>query len=213
MPSTQTLLIVFIVLMTLAVVIGISLSHTATSAILTTLLLAGLLISAVFFIGLPRLVYSGYGELIQGLTICCLVPAFAFSLQSGEIPILFLPVTFPFIFVFLAVNLALELESYAGDIKHNRHPLLIRLGWQRGVGLHHALLLLGFIILACAPIFGVAWHLIWPALLALTVAVFEIWLVNRIVLGLPPRWPLLRLTAWLVFMLPVYLLAITFWLA
>jgi hypothetical protein len=75
------------------------------------------------------------------------------------------------------------------------------------------LLLIGFILLACAPLFGVAWRLVWPALLALAVALLEVWLVNRIALGLPPRWLLLRFTAWLVFMLPVYLLTITFWMA
>jgi 1,4-dihydroxy-2-naphthoate octaprenyltransferase len=212
-PSTPTLLIVFIVLMTLAVVIGFSLSHSVPYAGLTILLLAGLLLLSAFFIGQPRLVYSGYGELVQGLILCSLVPAFGFSLQSGGIPALFLPVTFPLIFIFLAVSLALELEGYADDLRHDRRPLLMRLSWQRGVSLHHVLLLIGFILLACAPLFGVAWRLVWPALLALAVALLEVWLVNRIALGLPPRWLLLRFTAWLVFMLPVYLLTITFWMA
>jgi hypothetical protein len=45
------------------------------------------------------------------------------------------------------------------------------------------------------------------------VAILEIWLVNRIALGLPPRWMLLKFTAWLAFMLPVYLLTITFWMS
>ena len=212
-PSAQTLLIVFFVVLTLVVVFGFGLSRSSPDPGLTILLSIGLLLSAVLFIGQPRLVYSGYGELIQGVILCSLVPAFAFTLHSGEIPVLFLAVTFPLIFIFLAVNLAVELEAYAGDLKYERRPLLIRLTWQRGIGLHHICLLAGFTLLACAPLMGVAWRLVWPALLALPVGMLEIWLVNRIALGLPPRWPLLRLVAWLAFILAVYLLAITFWMA
>ncbi len=212
-PSARALLIVFIILMTLAVAFGFGLSRSAPNAGLTILLLVGILLLSTLFLGQPRLVYSGYGELIQGVILCSLVPAFAFTLQSGVIPILFLAVTFPLIFIFLAVSLALELESYAGDLQYEHRSLLIRLSWQRGVGLHHVLLLVGYILLACAPFFGVAWRLVWPALLALAIALLEIWLVNRIALGFPPRWPLLRLTAWLAFILPAYLLAITFWMA
>jgi 1,4-dihydroxy-2-naphthoate octaprenyltransferase len=212
-PSARTLLIVFIVLMTLAVAFGFGLSRSAPNAGLTILLLVGILLSSTLFLGQPRLVYSGYGELLQGVILCSLVPAFAFTLQSGVIPVLFLVVTFPLTFIFLAGSLAFELESYAGDLQNEHRSLLIRLSWQRGVGLHHILLLVGYILLACAPFFGVAWRLVWPALLALAVAMLEIWLVNRIALGYPPRWPLLRLTAWLAFILPSYLLAITFWMA
>jgi 1,4-dihydroxy-2-naphthoate octaprenyltransferase len=212
-PPPQTLLMVGITLMSVAVAFGFGLIRNTTSVSLTVVLLVGMLLSSVFFLGQPRLVYSGYGELVQGLFCCCLVPAFAVSIQAGQINALFLPVTFPLILIFLAVSLALELDSYAVDLKQERRSLLLRLGWQRGVILQHILLLLGFILLAAAPFFGVAWRLVWPATLALVVAVLEIWLVNRVALGLPPRWMLLKYTAWLAFMLPVYLLAVTFWMS
>jgi 1,4-dihydroxy-2-naphthoate octaprenyltransferase len=213
MPPPQTLLMVAIVLMTLSVAFGFGLIRNTATVGLAVVLLVGMLLSSVFFIGQPRLAYSGYGELVQGLICCCLVPAFAFSIQAGEINALFLPVTFPLVLIFLAVNLALELDSYAADLKHERRSLLLRVGWQRAVILQHILMLLGFIFLAAAPLFGVAWRLVWPATLALAVAVLEIWLVNRIALGLPPRWMLLKYTAWLAFLLPVYLLAVTFWMS
>jgi 1,4-dihydroxy-2-naphthoate octaprenyltransferase len=212
-PSPQALLTVSIVLITFAVAFGYGLIRNTADVGLTVILLVAMLLSSVFFIGQPRLVYSGYGELVQGLICCCLVPAFAFSIQAGEIPALFLPVTYPLVLIFLAISLALELDSYAADLKYERRSLLLRVGWQRAVTLQHVLLLVGFILLAVAPLFGVAWRLIWPALMALVVAVLEIWLVNRIALGLPPRWMLLKFTAWLSFMLPVYLLTITFWMS
>lgn len=212
-PSTPMLLTVSVLLITFAVVFGFGLIRNTATASLTAVLLVGMLLTSVFFIGQPRLVYSGYGELAQGLICCCLVPAFAFSIQAGAIHALFLPVTFPLVLIFLAVSLAMELESYAADLKGGRRSLLLRVGWQRAVILQHVLILLGFILLAAAPFFGVAWRLIWPAMLALVVAVLEVWLVNRIALGLPPRWTVLKFTAWLAFMLPVYLLAITFWMS
>jgi 1,4-dihydroxy-2-naphthoate octaprenyltransferase len=212
-PSPLTLLVIFFILMAIAVAFGFSLMQNTSNGGLIVLLLAGLLLLSVLFIGQPRLVYSGYGELVKGLICCCLVPALAFSIQSGQIHQLLLPVTFPLVFIFLAINLALELDTFAADLKLERRSLLLRLTWQRGIILHHVLLLVGFILLAVAPLFGVAWRLIWPSLLAMVIAILEVWLVNRIALGLPPRWALLKFTAWLAFMLPVYLLAITFWMA
>ncbi|MBN2258800.1 MAG: hypothetical protein JW704_13455, partial [Anaerolineaceae bacterium] len=122
-----------------------------------------------------------------------------------------LPVTFPLVLIFLGITLTLELERFASDSKQGRQSLLIRLGWQRGIPLQHILILTGFVLLAAAPLFGVAWRLVWPALMAFPVVILEIWLVNRVALGLPPRWPILRITAWVVVILPTYLLAITFW--
>ncbi len=211
-PAPQLLLTVVVALMTFAVVLGFGLIRNTADISLTIMLLVGILLLSVFFIGQPRLVYSGYGELVQGVVCCCLVPAFAFSIQAGEIHALFLPVTFPLVLIYLAVNLALELESYASDIKLERHTLLLRVGWQRAVLLQHILMLAGFLLIGAAPLFGVAWRLVWPATLALVVAILEIWLVNRITLGLPPRWMLLKFTAWLAFLLPVYLLTINFWM-
>jgi 1,4-dihydroxy-2-naphthoate octaprenyltransferase len=211
-PAPQVLLTVVVVLMTFAVVFGFGLMRNTADISLTVVLLVGILLLSVFFIGQPRLVYSGYGELVQGLICCCLVPAFAFSIYAGEIHALFLPVTFPLLLIFLAASLALELDSYAADLKHERRTLLLRVGWQRAVILQHILMLVGFLLLAAAPLFGVAWRLVWPATLALAVAVLEIWLVNRIALGLPPRWLLLKFSAWLALLLPVYLLTLSFWM-
>jgi 1,4-dihydroxy-2-naphthoate octaprenyltransferase len=212
-PSPQVMLIVVIVLLTFVVAFGYTLARNVSNADLVILMLAGLMLASVLFWGQPRMVYSGYGELIQALVICSLVPAFAFSIQSTGIHQILLPVTFPLILIFLGITLAMELESYAGDLKQSRRSLLIRISWQRGIWLQHLFILMGFVLLAAAPLFGVAWRLVWPSTLVMPVAILEIWLVNRIALGLPPRWPLLRVTGWLTFILPTYLLAITFWRA
>ncbi len=212
MPSPQVLLTITVILLTFIVLLGYTLSRSVTNVSLTFLQLAVLILLSIIFLGQPRFVYSGYGELVQGLVICSLIPTFAFSIQFGDTHQLLLYATFPLIFLFLAVRFALELESYARDLKADRRSLLIRLGWQRGVLFHHVFLISAFILMTIATLFGLAWRLVWPALLAMPLAIYEIWLVNRIALGLPPRWPLVKVTAGLTFSLPVYLLAITFWL-
>jgi len=211
--SPQVLLTVAVILITFTIALGYTLSRSITSEGLVFFQLAVLMLLSVTFIGQPRLAFSGYGELVQALIICSLVPTFAFSIQFEGLHQLLLYATFPLIFLFLAIRFALELESYASDLKSGQRSLLIRLGWQRGVLFHHVLLITAFILMAAASLFGMAWRLVWPALLAMPVALFEIWLVNRIALGLPPRWSLLRVTAGLTFALPVYLLAINFWMA
>ena len=211
-PSPQTLLIMAVVLLTFIVLLGYTLSRNVNNVGLMFLQLALLILLSLLFIGQGRCVYSGYGELAQGLILCCLIPTFAFSIQYGDVHRILLLATFPLIFLFLAVRFALELESYDRDLKANRFSLLIRLGWQRGVLFHHIFLILVFLLLAIATLFGLAWRLVWPALLAMPLALFEIWLINRIALGLPPRWFLVKVSAGITFSLPVYLLAITFWL-
>lgn len=213
MPSPQVLLTTAIVLITFSVAFGYALSRNIAGMGLIFLQLAILILLSILFFGQPKLVFSGYGELVQALVICNLVPTFAFSIQFGGIHRILLLATFPLIFLFMAIRFALELESYAGDLKSDRRTLLIRLGWQHGVLFHHVFLVTTFLLLALASLFGLVWRLVWPSLLAMPVALFVMWLVNRIALGLPPRWTLLRLTAGLTFALPVYLLAITFWMA
>jgi 1,4-dihydroxy-2-naphthoate octaprenyltransferase len=211
--SPLTLIMTVAVLMAFTVALSYSLSINVTSVGLVFIQLAVLILLSISFIGQPRLAFSGYGELVQSLIICSLVPTFAFSIQFDDIHLLLLLTTFPLIFLLMGIRFALELESYAGDLKSRRRTLLIRLGWQRGVLFHHVLLLTAYILLAAAPLFGLAWRLIWPALLSFPVGLLEIWLVNRIALGLPPRWTVLKFTTGMTFTLPVYLMAITFWMA
>ena len=122
------------------------------------------------FQGVPpvRLVYSGYGEVVQAIMIANLVPAFAFSLQYGGTHRLLGMVTFPLTFLHLAMSLALALKGYADDVKYERQTLMVRLGWQRGMTLHNIAILLTYVILGLAAAFGtsLAADMAWAADLA-----------------------------------------------
>ena len=159
-----------------------------------------------------RLVYSGYGELAQALLLANLFPTLAFVFQVGEVHRLLAMLTFPLTLLYLATELARELRGYFADFKENRQTMLVRLGWQRGMSLHNALIAAAFVALAVAVISGLPWRLAYPAFLALPVGVFQIWQMNRIAAGSPPRWRVLDYTALASVGLMAYFMALALWI-
>lgn len=197
----------------------------ATGSVLTVLLytLGSINLAALFILGAafliaffyavppPQLVYSGYGELAYALFLANLTPAFAFVLQSGNIHRLLAMLSFPLTALFLAVSLALSLQTYADNIKKNRRTLMVRLGWQLGFQLHQLMVLLTYLLLGIAAWLGLPWALSWPAFLSLPIAVYQIWIINQIALGNKPRWNLLKFTAAITFGLTAYFMAFALW--
>jgi 1,4-dihydroxy-2-naphthoate octaprenyltransferase len=207
------------------IVLQIAVTTLSVGAILTVLLLAqaalnlpALMILGVafflsFFYAVPplRLVYSGYGELVQAALITNLVPTLAFLLQTGTYHRLLVMLTFPLTLLFLAMVLALSLHDYTQQMRQNRHTLMMRLGWQRGMFLHNVMIFLAYLLLVIAAVFGLPWFLTWPGLLTLPLGIFQVWQMTRIASGFPPRWRLLTLTAVSLLGLTAYSLALALW--
>ena len=148
------------------------------------------IILGVIFVGelvyvLPpfRLVLSGYGELIMVIIMAGFIPVQAFLLQGQEIHRLMVMVSLPLIFLLLGMLLAFEFPAYASDIKYERRPLLIRIGWQKGMLLHNFLVISSFLIFGLAFVFGFPLSFGWPVLLVLPVGFMQVWLMNRIAAG------------------------------
>lgn len=208
-----------------AVLLQVALAALAAAAVLTLLLVLRepqnypafifllLIFVFSFFQGMPpvRLVYSGYGEIIQAISMANLVPAFAFTLQYGNTHRLLGMVTFPLTFLYLAMLLALALPDYADDVKYARQNLMVRLGWQRGMNLHNISILLAYVVLGLAAAFGLPWQLTWPGLLTLPVGIFQIWQILQIGNGARPNWRLTRITAISTLILTSYMLAYALW--
>jgi 1,4-dihydroxy-2-naphthoate octaprenyltransferase len=211
-PSPLALIAVISTLLVASVVSGLKLEGDSPDAGLAILFLIAITLMAVIINGTPALRYSGYGELAQALMIGSMIPAFSFVIQAGKLHPLILPATLPFVLIWMAVTLVFELAGYGSDLSRERHNLLIRLGWQRGILFHHVLLLVACIFWGLTPVFGLAWRLTWPVLFILPSILIQIWLVNRIALGYPPRWLILKTIAIINFILPIYLLASRFWM-
>ncbi len=194
-------------------------------AVLTVLLLSegSLGFGGILFIGIAlllvilyavppfRLVDRGYGELIMTVLLANLFPALAFLLQTGLLHRLLAMLTFPLTFLYLASALARSFPDYAQDLKNDRRTMLIRLGWQRGVSLHNVLIASAYLLLAASVLFGLPWRLAYPAFLALPVGLFQVWQINGIAGGAPPRWRMLVITSLATVGLTIYFMILALW--
>ena len=159
-----------------------------------------------------RLVDAGFGEFALAVHIAVIVPAIGFSLQYGEYHRLVSIASFPLTMLALAYFLVVDFPTFAVDEKYDRRTLLREVGWQRAVSLHNGLIIGAYLMLASARLFGLSWALLWPAMLTLPFAIFQIWQLRNISMGAKPVWNLLTVNALAVFGLTAYLLTFAFWL-
>lgn len=179
----------------------------------TFLLLVGFILLALANAVPPvRLVNRGLGELSLALLIANFTPGLAFLLQADKLHRLLTLFSFPLFLIALACFLALNFPAYAEDLKYERRSLLMRLGWQRAVPIHNSLLVIAYLFLASVPFFGVKFGLIWPALLALPLAAYQVYTLRNIAEGAKPLWPVFVATSTAIFGLTAYLLTLAFWL-
>ncbi len=170
------------------------------------------LIAAIFYSTPPvKFEGSGYGELIISVLVTFLVPAFAFILQTGEWHRLVLMSAIPLTVIHLAMLVAFELPDYANDLKYEKRTLVIRLGWQSGMGLHNILILSAFLLLALARISGYPWFAMAAGMAGLPIGLFQIWQMRRIASGEKPNWTALTVGGVALLISTVYLITFSFW--
>jgi len=150
---------------------------------------------------------SGYGELTTSFIVAGLVPAVAFSLQTDELHKLVLMSTMPLIALHFAMMLAFELPDYATDLKNNKRTLMIRAGWETGMRLHDAAVVIAGISLVVTYFYGLP---VLGSLIALPLALAQIWQVERLRRGYPTRWLTFTLGALGLFALTSYLTLVGF---
>lgn len=184
-----------------------------TGFVAEIVLLMVLIFLAAFFYSTPplKLSGSGYGELTTAVLVSNLVPALGFLLQTGEFHRLLAMSTFPLTFLHFSMMLSLELPDYGTDLKHDKQTLMVRIGWQNGMRLHNYSILMAYLILALALIFGLPFSIGFPGLLTLPLGIFQIWYMTRIADGIKPNWSLLGFTAITLYGLTTYLLTFALW--
>jgi len=167
-----------------------------------------------FFYSVPplRLEAMGYGELVTGFLVAFLIPAFSFNLQTGTLHRLLTMCGFPLLALILAMLIALELPDYANDLQHEKHTIIIRLGWQSAMGLHNILILSAYLLILVAGLFGMPRFAVISGLLSLPLGVFQVWQMRGIANGTKPYWNMLTLLAMALFGITAYLLTFSFWI-
>ena len=176
-------------------------------------LIMGLAFLGAFFYSNPpfSLEASGYGELITSVMVGFMVPAYAFILQYGEIHRLIAMCAFPLVAAHLAMLLAFDLPDYITDLKFEKRTLMIRLGWQNGMLLHNALILVVYLMLLVARSFGFPAFATIAGFLSLPVGLFQIWQMRSIANGGRVNWNALTIGGVALFAALSYLLTYAFW--
>ena len=204
--------ILYIAVSCLAIFVFIALNLFFSGALtLPSTLFLFLSLILVLVYALPPFRNQGFGELILALQLAYVIPTIAYTFQAGE-PHRFLVLAIPLTLLAFANFIIADFRTFATDVKYHRVTFLTRLGWERVVPLHHLFVLLAYILFLTAPSLGLPLSLIAPAFLTLPFALFQIYQLRNISLGLPPNWTLLTATALSVFGLTTYFLTLTFWL-
>jgi 1,4-dihydroxy-2-naphthoate polyprenyltransferase len=166
-----------------------------------------------FFYSTPpiKLESTGYGELTTTAMVAFMVPSFAFLLQTGEMHRLIAMSSFPLAALMMAMMLAFELPDYATDLKFGKRTMMVRLGWQNGMGMHNILVLSAYLVLMLARLFDYPWFATLAGLLTLPIGIFQIWQMRSIANGGKPNWNLLTTGALALFGSMAYLVAYAFW--
>lgn len=162
---------------------------------------------AAFFYSTPpvRLITSGFGEIIATIVIASFVPIISFTLQTGELHRLLLMSTIPMAALLFAAFIAFEFRDYASDLKRDRQTLMVRLGWETSMKIHNLALLFAIISFLTAYLIGLPDRVALGALISFPLVIAQIWQLNRIKAGLPPRWRTFTLSALALFAMTAYL--------
>ena len=147
---------------------------------------------AAYCLGLSTLLILGYstppmqaarrgtGKLLIAAQIGYLAPTLGFLLEAGSMHRLLNWCTVSLTVLLVATLLALELPSYADDLRRERSTMLTRLGWQRGLQLHHGLVLTAYALLGLSVLSGFSFSVIGPAFLTLPFALLQIFILQGI---------------------------------
>ena len=159
-----------------------------------------------------RLVNRGLGELSIAIQVASFSPTLAFLFEYNQVHRILTIYTLPLLLLALAYYLSYNFPAYSDDLKYERRSLLVSLTWQRAVPIHNILLIGAYLFFACLPFLGLPLPLVWPALLSLPVAAYQVFTLRNLSDGAKPNWPLFVATATTIFGLTAYSLTLTFWL-
>ncbi|MFQ5942013.1 MAG: prenyltransferase [Anaerolineales bacterium] len=197
-----------------AAIISLALATTVSTAALVTrafpplawpILLLGFFGSFYYSTPPLRLVTTGYGELVVALVVAGLTPAFAYALQTGELHRLLLMSNTPLIALCFAMIIVFELPDYANDVKYGKRNLMVRLGWSAAMRAHDVAIVFALLSFAIAFSLGLPSRVGLSALIVVPLAAAQMWQLNRIRQGYPPRWNILTFSALAVFAIAAYL--------
>ncbi|MBN1303136.1 MAG: prenyltransferase [Anaerolineales bacterium] len=171
---------------------------------------AGILLVLAYAVPPVRLAATGFGELTLAVLLAFIIPSIGFLLQAKEYHRILTLIGFPLMILGFLFFIVLSFPTYAGDLKYGRTTLLMRLGWERAIFLHHSLMVGVYFLFLAVAFLGIPLRILWPVFMGLPFAVLQGWWLQNIARGAPPVWKLLVTNAIALFGLTIYLLIMTF---
>lgn len=170
----------------------------AAGAAMVMLVIAGLQVTAVFFIGALalalawsysgpplKLAGSGAGELSASIVVTLLVPVTGYVMQSGgPVGQNLLVICLPLFLIHYAMLIAFQIPDIPADRAAGKRTLAVRIGLERAAFLHNLILMLA--LMSTAVLILARWpgsQLTW---LALPLGIWQAFLIRRL-LNVPQR--------------------------
>lgn len=168
-----------------------------------------------FFYNMPpfSLLTSGFGEITISFVFAALFPAFAYTLQTGELHRFLIMTTTPLIALHFAMLIVFELPHYAADTKFEKRNLLVRVSWPTAMRIHDYAIFFAVVSFIAAFFLGLPGRVVGGAIIVVPLAIAQIWQMDRIRQGYPVKWPTLIYGAVALFSLTAYFELIGFLLS
>lgn len=147
-----------------------------------------------------------YNLLLEGIVVSPLFFLFGMGLQH-ENPVSYdFLMALPLFFCYIATAIAFNISDIEKGAALHETGMIGQLGWENAFILHNLSILLTYIPLFLYQILTKTFAVYWPALISSVIALFEIYLLSRILLGLKPNWNFIRMTALLHYFTIIYIL-------
>ena len=154
----------------------------------------------------------GMLEIFKAFFYANLIPALAFTLQTGSLHRMVFLLTFPLFFLFVSFFIASTLPAVQDASDVSSQTLIARFGASTILRFHNASLLMGFLFFLLGTFFDLPWRIIWPGLLTMPLGLMQIWQVNQILRGTKPNFKALELTAVAIIIFTSFSLIVRLWL-
>jgi 1,4-dihydroxy-2-naphthoate octaprenyltransferase len=129
---------------------------------------------------------AGLLEFLQAMVFANLIPSIAFSLQANTFHRLLFLLTFPLLFLFLALFIILGVPRVKNNLESKDQSIFSKIGPILTLKIHNLLILLAYLTLLLGSIFDLPWKLIWPTLVTLPIGMIQLWQINQILKGHKP---------------------------
>lgn len=176
------------------------------------LVLALLAVAGLYYLSYVVEKLRPFELLIEVLLFIVIPPAVAYFLQADEAHRLLTMVVVALVPGYLANRFLHLIQRFGPDQKSGVASIVVQIGWEKAMVYHNALILLTYLLFALIALLGFPWFLMWPVFLTLPIGLLEMWLMERVRLGMKPLWRVMEFATACVLFIPIYLVGFAFWI-